>query len=88
MDYRCRCIAIPIIDLNNWNAAAVTPTGEVKANKRLELSPYEVKEFRFFNKFDDVPDSDRVRKSIIDLDADTGIKFIMPVDLNKKKCKI
>lgn len=84
MDYRCRCIAIPIIDLNNWNAAAVTPTGEVKANKRLELSPYEVKEFRFFNKFDDVPDSDRVRKSIIDLDADTGIKFIMPVDLNKK----
>ncbi len=24
-------------------------------------------------------------KSIIDLDADTGIKFIMPVDLNKKK---
>lgn len=84
MDYRCRCIAIPIIDLNNWNAAAVTPTGEVKANKRLELSPYEVKEFRFFNKFDGVPDSDRVRKSIIDLDADTGIKFIMPVDLNKK----
>lgn len=84
MDYRCRCIAIPIIDLNNWNAAAVTPTGEVKANKRLELSPYEVKEFRFFNKFDDVPDSDRVRKSIIDLDADTGIKFIIPVDLNKK----
>lgn len=84
MDYRCRCIAIPIIDLNNWNAAAVTPTGEVKVNKRLELSPYEVKEFRFFNKFDDVPDSDRVRKSIIDLDADTGIKFIMPVDLNKK----
>lgn len=84
MDYRCRCIAIPIIDLNNWNAAAVTPTGEVKANKRLELSPYEVKEFRFFNKFDDVPDSGRVRKSIIYLDADTGIKFIMPVDLNKK----
>lgn len=84
MDYRCRCIAIPIIDLNNWNAAVVTPIGEVKANNRLELRPYEVKEFRFFNKFEDVQDSERVRKSIIDLDADTGIKFIMPVDLNKK----
>lgn len=83
MDYRCRCIAIPIIDLNNWNAAVVTPIGEVKANKRLELSPYEVKEFRFFNKFDDVPEIDRVRKSIIDLDADTGIKFIVPTDLDK-----
>lgn len=83
MDYRCRCIAIPIIDLNNWNAAVVTPIGEVKANKRLELSPYEVKEFRFFNKFDDVPEIDRVRKSIIDLDAYTGIKFIVPTDLDK-----
>ena len=83
MDYRCLCIAIPISDLNNWNAAVVTPIGEVKANKRLELSPYEVKEFRFFNKFDDVPEIDRVRKSIIDLDAYTGIKFIVPTDLDK-----
>lgn len=83
MDYRCRCVAIPIIDLNNWNAAVASPVGEVKANKNLEVRPYEVKEFRFFNQFDDVLDSDRVRKSIIDVDADTGIKFIVPVDLNK-----
>lgn len=84
MDYNCRCVAIPIIDLDTWNPRTASPLGEAKPNSALELKPYEVKEFRFFSQFDDVPDAVRVRKSVIDLDADTGIKFIVPVTLNRK----
>lgn len=32
MDYNCRCVAIPVIDFENWNPSSAVPMGEVKPN--------------------------------------------------------
>lgn len=37
MDYRCRCVAIPVIDMESWNTRMVIPLNEVKPNKAMEL---------------------------------------------------
>lgn len=38
MDWNCRCVAIPIIDLVAWNMTEAVPNGQIKPNKNKELS--------------------------------------------------
>lgn len=38
MDYNCRCVAIPVIDLAQWNMTTAVPTGAVEVKKSKEVS--------------------------------------------------
>lgn len=39
MDYRCRCVAIPVIDMSRVNISNVVPMGEVKPNPATAVDP-------------------------------------------------
>lgn len=38
MDYNCRCVALPVIDLEQWNMTTAVPMGRVDVKKSKELS--------------------------------------------------
>lgn len=38
MDYNCRCVALPVIDLEQWNMTTAVPMGRVNVKKSKELS--------------------------------------------------
>lgn len=38
MDYNCRCVAIAVIDLNNWNVTNAIPLGEVQPKLKREFN--------------------------------------------------
>lgn len=38
MDYNCRCVALPVIDLEQWNMTTAVPMGKVDVKKSKELS--------------------------------------------------
>lgn len=38
MDYNCRCAALPVIDLEQWNMTTAVPMGRVNVKKSKELS--------------------------------------------------
>lgn len=38
MDYNCRCVALPVIDLEQWNMTTAVPMGMVNVKKSKELS--------------------------------------------------
>ena len=38
MDYNCRCVALPVIDLEQWNMTTAVPMGMVDVKKSKELS--------------------------------------------------
>lgn len=38
MDYNCRCVALPVIDLEQWNMTTAVPIGRVDVKKSKELS--------------------------------------------------
>ena len=38
MDYNCRCVALPVIDLEQWNMTTAVPMGKIEVKKSKELS--------------------------------------------------
>lgn len=85
MDYRCRCVAIPVIDMENWNTRTVIPLGEVKPDKNAVIAPYTTKNFKFFERNEVDSIEKMYRPAEVNYYKDLDLSVIVPTDLDKKK---
>lgn len=85
MDYRCRCVAIPVIDMESWNTRMVIPLGEVKPDKNTVIAPYRTQNFKFFERNEVDSIEEMYRPAEINYYKDLGLSVIVPTDLDKKK---
>lgn len=85
MDYRCRCVAIPVIDMESWNTRIVIPLGEVKPDKNTVLTPYRTKNFKFFERGEVDSIEKMYRPAEVNYYKDLDLSVVVPTDLDKKK---
>ena len=83
MDYNCRCVAIPIIDTENWNVANATPDSQPVANKATEVMSVADKETRDWKKYYSLKNKENsLNENIKDLEAklkEAELKFITEI---------
>lgn len=83
MDYNCRCVAIPIIDTENWNVANATPDGQPVANRATEVMSVANKETRDWKKYYSLKNKENsLNENIKDLEAklkEAELKFITEI---------